>query len=102
MIRIGRISKVDKEKGMASVVYEDQDDLTTDMLPILKPFLRGAIHDTTPDTKPISVDHFMKLLFDPPKVGDYVVVAHTNNNPSRGVILGWYYNEVNQPEVDDG
>ena len=44
----------------------------------------------------------MKLLFDPPKVGDYVVVAHTNNNPSRGVILGWYYNEVNQPEVDDG
>lgn len=101
MIRIGQISKVDEENGMAQIVYEDQDELTTDMLPILRPFLRGAIHDTTPDTKPISADHFIKLLFDPPQVGDFVVVAHTNNNPSRGVVLGWYHNEVNPPEVDE-
>ena len=46
MIRIGQISKVDIENGMAAVVYEDQDDLTTDMLPILKPFLRGALYET--------------------------------------------------------
>ena len=102
MIRIGQISKVDEENGMAEVTYPDQDDLTTDMLPILKPFLRGAIHDTTPETKPISADHFEKLLLDPPQVGDFVVVSHTDNNPSRGVILGWYYNEANKPEVDDG
>lgn len=79
MIRIGRISKVDVENGMASVTYEDKDDLTTDMLPILKPFLRGA-------------------NFKAPKAGEYVCVAHTDNNPSRGVILGWYYNGENPPE----
>ena len=101
MIRIGQISKVDIENGMAQVVYEDQDDLTTEMFPILRPFLRGVIHDTSPETKPVSADHFEKLLFDPPQVGDFCVVAHTNNNPSRGVILGWYYNEANPPEVDE-
>ena len=93
---------MDTENGMAEVTYPDQDDLTTDMLPILKPFLRGAIHDTTPETKPISADHFEKLLLAPPQVGDFVAVAHTDSNPSRGVILGWYYNEANKPEVDNG
>lgn len=102
MIRIGQISKVDEATGMAQVVYEDQDDLTTEMLPIMRPCLRGAIHDTTPESKPVSEDHFEKLLLEPPSVGEFVVVAHTNNNPSRGVIIGTYYNEANPPEVDDG
>ena len=98
MIRIGQISKIDLDNGMAQVTYEDQDDNTTEMLPILQPYLRGAIHDTRPATHPISADHFEKMGFEAPQVGDFVVVAHTDNDPSSGVILGRYYNEANPPE----
>ena len=100
MIRIGQISKIDSGNGMAQVTYEDQDDNTTEMLPILQPLLRGAIHDIRPETHPISADHFEKMGFEVPQVGDFVIVAHTDNDPSAGVILGRYYNEANPPEED--
>lgn len=93
MIRIGQVSKIDETNGMAEVTYEDQDDLTTDMLPILRPYYKLITKDHPGDIK-----HKHQILLDAPQVGDFVVVAHTNNNPSRGVILGKYYNEANPPE----
>ncbi|MBO4394764.1 MAG: hypothetical protein J5819_00260 [Eubacterium sp.] len=92
MIRIGQISKVDAANGMAQVVYEDQDDLTTELLPILQPFAKLITKDHTGP-----VEHKHQIMFDPPEVGEFVVVGHTNNNPSRGVILGRYWNEANPP-----
>lgn len=78
MIRIGKISKIDLTNGMAAVVYEDKEDATTGMLPIMKPLSTGA--------------------FVPPSIGDFVVVGHLNNGTTRGVILGTYYNGENKPE----
>lgn len=93
MIRIGQISKVDETNGMASVTYEDHDDLTTELLPIAQPFIKIMTKD---HSGPIIHEH--QTVFDPPQIGEYVVVAHTDNNPSRGVIIGRYWNEANQPE----
>lgn len=75
-IRIGRVSSIDRETGMVSVLYEDKEDEVTGMLPY---FAAGD-------------------EFKPPEIGQMVLVAHISNGNVRGVVIGQYYNEANLPE----
>lgn len=84
MLRTGRISKVDNEKGMASVIFEDDEDATTVLLPILQPLVKADDSSAS------------RVTFSPPAIGEYVVVEMAGS--SRGVILGAYWNEVNTPQ----
>lgn len=103
VIRIGQISKVDKENGMAEVTYSDQGDGTTGMFPIMNPFLTfkadrpGHICRREDCSCEKCSDPLCRLIFRFPKVGEYVVVAHLSNGITKGVILGSYWNEADKP-----
>ncbi|MBQ7655612.1 MAG: hypothetical protein IJS41_03790 [Clostridia bacterium] len=75
LIRIGRVSTVDKEKGMASVTYPDLDGSVTDELPLFS-----------------FTDEFKA-----PKVGSNVLVLHLSNGQTAGYVMGHYWNEGNNP-----
>ncbi len=70
-IRVGRVSSVNYETGMARVTYKDKDDSVTCEFPIL----------TNNDE------------YRMPKVGQDVLVAHLSNGSSRGAILGTLWNK---------
>lgn len=74
VIRIGEVSSVNYKTGMVSVVYKDQDNAVTDMLPCL------------------SLDDEYKM----PAVGDDVVCLHFPNGMAAGICLGKYWNEDNR------
>lgn len=65
-LRIGQISKIDYEKGRASVLYNDLDGAVTAMLPMLS----------------YGDEYHM------PEVEDYVAVLHTESGLGDGIILG--------------
>lgn len=71
LIRVGRVSRVNYEKGMIAVTYPDLDDAVSAELSVL----------TCGDE------------YKMPKVGDNVVVAHLSSDQSRGVVLGTYWNK---------
>ena len=75
LVRIGRVSTVDKEKGMASVTYPDLDGSVTDELPLFS-----------------FTDEFKM-----PKVGSNVLVLHLSNGQTAGIVMGHYWNEGNNP-----
>jgi phage baseplate assembly protein V len=83
LVRIGKISSIDKEKCTARVVFEDKEDLVSDNLPIIIP--------TT------SADKFYYM----PQIGERVVCAFMENAPSKGFILGSFYAENREPSVKD-
>ncbi len=74
-IRIGEISSIDYEKGMARVTYPDKD-------------------------KSVTVE-FATLNYNGeyrmPEVGQQIAVAHLSNGSSRGIILGEIWNKKNIP-----
>lgn len=80
LIRIGRVSTVNAEKGMISVTYPDLDDSTTDEFPVF------------------SFTDEYKM----PNVGQEVLVLHLSNGQSAGIVLGRYWNESNVPPVKSG
>ena len=65
VIRIGTISTVDADHGMAQVYYQDRDSTT------------GQLHLFA-----------YRAEFAPPAVGDQVIVLHLPGNTCNGVILG--------------
>jgi len=73
VLRIGRISSLNYEKGTARVVYKDRDNAVTTELPLL------------------SFEYFM------PKVDDLVLVTHLPNGAEAGVILGRFWCNSNRP-----
>lgn len=75
VIRIGTVSKIDKENGMAEIIYHDRDDKVSDLLPCF------AYHDE----------------YKMPKVGDKVLVVHLSNGQEMGIVMGKYWNEKNKP-----
>lgn len=79
IIRIGTVSAVDKDTGMVSVVYQDQDDGTTGYLPYFSPGDE----------------------YKPPAVNDMVLVAHLSNGTTRGIVIGKFWNKANKPPVPD-
>lgn len=76
LIRIGRVSKIDYEKGMISVTYPDLDDAVSTLLSVL------------------SFNDEYKM----PKPGEEVAVLHLPSGQSRGIVLGHYWNETNKPQ----
>jgi hypothetical protein len=69
LIRTGHISSINYKKGMAKVHYEDTDDLdiVTEELPLLA------------------------SAYDPPAIGDPVLVVHFAKGQGDGVIIGRYW-----------
>lgn len=78
-IRIGYVSAIEKESGMVSVVYPEEDDTATDYLPYLAP----------------GNEYF------PPKVDDMVLVVY-HSGGAQGVCLGTYWNRDNLPAFVGG
>lgn len=76
-IRIGKISKIDYENGMAEVTYPDMDNAVTAPFPIL------SLNDE----------------YKAPLIGEEVLVLHLSNWTANGVILGPYWNVANPPAV---
>lgn len=74
LIRIGKVSEIDRASGMVSVVYHDKDDSVTAMLPMLS----GK--------------------YDMPEVGDQVLVLHLSNGTEAGLVLGRFYSDNNKPK----
>lgn len=74
-IRIGKISKIDYENGMASVTYPDMDNAVTALFPVL------------------SFNDEYKM----PAIGEEVLVLHLSNGTANGVILGPYWNIAKPP-----
>lgn len=72
-LSIGRISALDVEKGMARVVYQDQGEKVSPLMP------------------------FLSELYHMPTVGDLVLVASLSNGPTAGVILGRFWTQKNVP-----
>ena len=78
LIRQGKISSIDKKKGMARVVYSDRDNEVTALFPILQ----------------VSGENCNL------KVGDMVLVVHLSSGTQDGVILGTFWNGDNPPHKD--
>lgn len=77
--RIGNISTLDLGKGTAKVHYADTGNTTSDM-----PLFRFGDE------------------FNPPNVGDQVIVIHLSNDSSSGVILGKFWDETEPPKIKQG
>lgn len=76
VIRIGKVSSVDYEKGMISVYYEDRTAMVTSTMPVLS---NGK--------------------YKMPKVGESILVAHLSNGTNAAVVLGTVFNDANVPKV---
>lgn len=77
LIRIGKISKVEYDTGMAEVTYPDMDNSVTALFPILN----------------------LNEEYKMPAVGEEVLVLHLSNGSASGLILGPYWNIENTPAV---
>lgn len=75
VIRIGKVSSVDYEKGMISVYYEDRTAMVTSVMPVLS---NGR--------------------YKMPKVGESILVAHLSNGTNAAVVLGTVFNDANVPK----
>ncbi len=75
VIRIGKVSSVDYEKGMISVYYEDRTAMVTSIMPVLS---NGR--------------------YKMPKVGESILVAHLSNGTNAAVVLGTIFNDANVPK----
>ena len=76
LIRIGKVSAVDYETGMASVTYPEMDGNTPDKFPIFS--LTGE--------------------YKMPAIGAEVLALHLPTGQSCGVILGGMWNQENPPK----
>lgn len=75
VIRIGKVSSVDYEKGMISVYYEDRTAMVTSIMPVLS---NGR--------------------YKMPKIGESILVAHLSNGTNAAVVLGTVFNDANVPK----
>lgn len=74
-IRVGRISSINYETGMARVTYRDKDESVTSEFPML------TYNDE----------------YRMPEIGQDVLVAHLSNGSGRGAILGTIWNQKYSP-----
>jgi phage baseplate assembly protein gpV len=80
LIRIGKVSSINAEKGMISVTYPDLDNATTKEFPVF------------------SFTDEYKM----PQIGQEVLVLHLSNGQSAGIVMGRYWNKANVPPVSEG
>lgn len=74
IIRIGKVSSVDYDKGMIKVLYEDRDDSVTNDLPYIT---NGE--------------------YRMPNIDDMVLVLHLSNGTSMGIVMGTFWNGIDKP-----
>ena len=74
-IRVGKVSKINYEKGMIRVTYPDLDDSVTAELPVF------------------SFTDEYKM----PKIGQEGFVLHLSNGQAAGILMGKYWNKDNVP-----
>ena len=77
--RVGYISTVNPDAGMAKVQYPETGNTTSD-LPIYK----------------FGDEYRM------PEIGDQVIVIHLSNDSSSGIILGKFWDETDPPKEKEG
>mgnify|MGYP000879194820 CR=1 FL=1 len=73
IVRRGTVSNVDYENGTVKVVYEDRDDAVSFDLPLLS------------------------FEFNPPQIGDMVIVIFLSNDTTQGFVIGKPFNSNNRP-----
>ena len=83
-IRIGIVSSIDPEKGTAKITFKDRDDIVSRELPVVVPCTLEDKWYYMPD-----IGERVRVLFDP-------------EAPTRGCILGSYYDDVRKPPEHDG
>lgn len=74
-MRIAKVSSVQRETGMVSVIYTDQEDSATDYLPFLT----------------------YGEEYHPPQVDDIVLVAGLSDGTYSSVVVGTFWNKSNIP-----
>lgn len=74
-MRIAKVSAVQRETGMVSVIYTDQEDSATDYLPFLT----------------------YGEEYHPPQVDDIVLVAGLSDGTYSSVVIGTFWNRSNIP-----
>jgi len=82
-IRIGIVSSIYPERGTAKVTFPDRHDIVSRELPVVVPCTLKDKWYYMPD-----VGERVRVLFDP-------------EAPSRGCILGSYYDDVREPPEHD-
>lgn len=73
IVRIGKITSIDYEKGMASVVYTDRNNEPSPQFP------------------------FFSVTYDMPKINDTAVVLLLQNSTTKGFILGIPWSRAKVP-----
>lgn len=73
-IRIGRISSINREAGTARIVYSDKNS-TSSEIPLFN----------------------FNNEYNPPKIGELVLVIHLSNNSSTAIIMGGFWNAEHRP-----
>lgn len=73
-IRIGRISSINREAGMARIVYSDKNS-TSSEIPLFN----------------------FNNEYNPPKIGELVLVIHLSNDSSTAIIMGGFWNAEHRP-----
>jgi len=76
IIRVGRVSSIDYNKGMVRVLYTDKDNSVTKNLPFLN----------------------MNGEYKMPNIGDMVLVAHLSNGTEMGIVIGTFWSNSNTPD----
>lgn len=72
-MRKGKVSSINAAKGLVSVYYPDRDNVT-DVLPMLA-----------------------NGVYNMPQIGDDVIVVHSSDDESDGVVLGTFWNGSVEP-----
>ena len=75
IIRVGRVSSIDYEKGLVSVYYEDKGASVSSSMPVLS-----------------NGEYKMH------GIGEMVVTAHLSNGTAHGIVLGTIFNDAQLPE----
>ena len=83
MLRVGKVSSINPERGTAQVTFEDRNDIVTADLQILVP--------TT------LADKFYYM----PAIGERVECLFNPESPSTGRIIGSYYADTRMPPIGD-
>lgn len=73
-IRIGRISSINREAGTARIVYSDKNS-TSSEFPLFN----------------------FNNEYNPPKIGELVLVIHLSNDSSTAIIMGGFWNVEHRP-----
>lgn len=83
MLMIGTVTKINPEEGLARVLFEDKDKMTSKEIPVLFNHTNGL------------------KIYAMPEIGEQVVCCFLANGLEEGYIIGAYYDDIDTPPVTD-